>query len=167
MPITTALNTLSSATTIASLDMEASGEAELPIEDPELNSYGGGIFAGAHHFTVAGGTFNNITKNYISTAEVPPDFRTIPLGDIDLQRQIRADEIRLDQSSGVISRQERGCVQRVYSKVEGRMSDTTVAVYEGDTAEEEWRRDIAKYYQSQLIRNFPMGQKTLFLSLSC
>ncbi|KAJ7037135.1 hypothetical protein C8F04DRAFT_1393869 [Mycena alexandri] len=70
----------------------------------------------------------------------------IPLGDIDLQRQIRVDEIRLDQNSRVISRQQHGCVWRVYSaKVEGRKSDMTVAVYKGETAEEEWRRDFAKY----------------------
>ncbi|KAJ7027342.1 hypothetical protein C8F04DRAFT_1122644 [Mycena alexandri] len=125
--------------------MEAPSEAELPRHDSEFSSYGGGIFPGSHHFTVAGGIFKNITKNYVSAPEVPPDFRMIPMGDINLQRQIRMDELRV-KNSDVLFPRGRGCMRRMYSaKVEGRKSDMTVAVYEGETAEEEWRRDIAKY----------------------
>ncbi|KAJ7033801.1 hypothetical protein C8F04DRAFT_609550 [Mycena alexandri] len=124
--------------------MEASSEAELPRHDSEFSSYGGGIFSGSHHFTVAGGTFKNIT-NYVSAPEVPPDLRMIPMGDIDLQREIRVSEVRTDEDSGVIFREARGCVRRVYSaKVEGRKADVTVAIYEGEAADE-WRRDIAKH----------------------
>ncbi|KAJ7027267.1 hypothetical protein C8F04DRAFT_1267177 [Mycena alexandri] len=126
--------------------MNAPSETELPVDDSEFNSYGGGIFPGSHHFTVAGGTFTNVTKNYVGAPDVPPDFRMIPMGDIDLQRQIRAHEVRVGEDSGVIFRESRGWVRRVYSaKVEGRKSDMTVAIYEGEAAEEEWRRDIAKY----------------------
>ncbi|KAJ7168906.1 hypothetical protein C8R46DRAFT_1092837 [Mycena filopes] len=59
--------------------------------------------------------------------------------DIDLQHEIG--------DSGVLRRRHgRNSVRRVYSaKVEGRTSNVTVAVYQGDGADEEWRRDIAKY----------------------
>jgi hypothetical protein len=55
----------------------------------------------------------------------------IPLGDIDLQHEIQVDR-------GVVGRRRgRGCVRRVYSaKVEGRKSDFTVAMYQGNGAEE-------------------------------
>ncbi|KAJ7033804.1 hypothetical protein C8F04DRAFT_1103423 [Mycena alexandri] len=126
--------------------MEAPSDTESPMDDSEFSSYGGGIFPGSHHFTVAGGTFKNITKKYVGAPEVPPDFRMIPMGDIDLQREIRVSEVRTDEGSGVIFREARGCVRRVYSaKVEGRKADVTVAIYEGEAADEEWRRDIAKH----------------------
>ncbi|KAJ7775526.1 hypothetical protein B0H16DRAFT_1713111 [Mycena metata] len=120
------------------------------MDDSELtcakSSHGGGIFSDSHHFTVAGGTFNNITKNYLSVPDVSQDFRIIPLGDVNLQRQLRMDKLRVGTQAGVISREARGCVRRVYSaKVEGRKSGITVAIYEGETAEEEWRQDIGKY----------------------
>ncbi|KAJ7027344.1 hypothetical protein C8F04DRAFT_1122663, partial [Mycena alexandri] len=134
--------------------MEAPSEAELSMDDSEFSSYGGGIFPGSHHFTVAGGIFKNITKNYVSAPEVPPDFRMIPMGDIDLQRQIRMDELRVE-NSGVFFRRGRGCLRRVYSaKVEGRKSDMTVAIYEGEAADEEWRRDIAKYMMLRLASSY-------------
>ncbi|KAJ7023137.1 hypothetical protein C8F04DRAFT_190650 [Mycena alexandri] len=120
--------------------------SEATLEDPGITSYAGAIFPGSHHFTVAGGTFTNVMKNYVNAPDVPSDLRRIPIGDIDLQRQIRVNEVRVDEDSGVIFREARGCVRRVYSaKVEGRKADMTVAIYEGNTAEEEWRRDIAKY----------------------
>lgn len=66
----------------------------------------------------------------------------IPLGDIDLQK-----EIRLEDESNIVARQPApGFARRVYSaKIEGRASDMTVAVYEGADAEEQWRQDIAKH----------------------
>ncbi|KAF7374176.1 hypothetical protein MSAN_00299400 [Mycena sanguinolenta] len=100
-------------------------------------SYGGAIFPGSQHFTVAGGTFTNITKNYSTAPTVSPDFRKILMSDVDLQR-----EIRLDKPSGVVS------LRRLYSaKIEHGTSSVarTVAVYQGDEAEQEWRHDIAKY----------------------
>ncbi|KAJ7340677.1 hypothetical protein DFH08DRAFT_243759 [Mycena albidolilacea] len=66
----------------------------------------------------------------------------IRLRDIDLQR-----EIRLERHSGVVDRKhDRQGVRRMYSaKIESRESSVTVAVYQGDSAEEEWRRDVAQY----------------------
>ncbi|KAJ7863848.1 hypothetical protein B0H13DRAFT_2353959 [Mycena leptocephala] len=98
-------------------------------EDSEFasaSSHDGGIFSGSHHFTVAGGTFNNITKNYTGAPAIPSDFRIIPLGDIDLQH-----EILLHQGSAVL--------------VDGRNALSTVAMYQGPGAEEEWREDIVKH----------------------
>ncbi|KAJ7679303.1 hypothetical protein DFH06DRAFT_1166274 [Mycena polygramma] len=110
-------------------------------DDTGFTSYGGSIFPGCRGFTVAGGTFTNVTNNYASTPDVPSDFRMIPLGDIDLLR-----EIRLNDWEAIKLQRERGCVRRVYSaKVDGRKSGTTVALYQGAGAEEKWRQDIARY----------------------
>ncbi|KAJ7027136.1 hypothetical protein C8F04DRAFT_1399665, partial [Mycena alexandri] len=84
----------------------------------------------------------NIIQNYHAVPIVPPDFRMIPMGDIDLQQ-----ELMVNEESGVVGRrQERNCVRRVYSaKIDGRRSNVTVAVYQGDGAEEAWRRDVETY----------------------
>jgi histidinol phosphatase-like PHP family hydrolase len=58
----------------------------------------------------------------------------IPMGDIDL-----LEEIHFDNQTGVVGlhHPERTRVRRVYSaKIEGRKSGVTVAVYQGDNAEE-------------------------------
>jgi hypothetical protein len=57
----------------------------------------------------------------------------IPLGDIDLQH-----EIYLDTDTGIVDRQlERGRVRRMYSaRMDGRKAGVTVAMYQGDGAEE-------------------------------
>jgi hypothetical protein len=109
---------------------------------------GSAIFSGSH-FTVTGGTFYNITRDctppptehpgmfliqachgYIKSC---PDFRKIPLGDINLQR-----EIRFDSNRGFIeNRPRRQRVSRMYTaKLDGRNSDMTVAIYQGKGAEE-------------------------------
>jgi hypothetical protein len=59
------------------------------------------------------------------------DFRVIPLGDIDLQHEIRMDAAIVERP------RERRCIRRVYSaKLEGRSSGMTVALYQGNNAEE-------------------------------
>jgi hypothetical protein len=58
----------------------------------------------------------------------------IPMGDLDL-----LEEIRFDDGSGVVGRHhpERTRVRRVYSaRIDGRNSGVTVAMYQGDGAEE-------------------------------
>ncbi|KAJ6580626.1 hypothetical protein B0H19DRAFT_483050 [Mycena capillaripes] len=103
--------------------------------------YTGGIFPGSQHFTVAGGTFTSITKNYTTAPTVPSDFRMIPLGDIDLQR-----EIRVDNHAGIVNRHSKRARVRVYSaKLNGQRSNMTVAMYKGNNAEEEWQQNIARY----------------------
>jgi hypothetical protein len=81
----------------------------------------------------------------------------IPLADIDLRHEIPVKEY-----TDFVNHQRRARVQRIYSaKVEGRESIVTVAMYQGNGAEEvcsvlflemvserfleEWRQDIKKY----------------------
>ncbi|KAJ7673704.1 hypothetical protein DFH06DRAFT_1173065 [Mycena polygramma] len=97
-----------------------------------------GMFAGAQNFTVTGRTLQNIINNYTSASE-RCDFRMFPLGDVDLQR-----EIRLHNGTGTVSRREKLVKRRVYSaKLHGQ--NVTVAMYPGDGAEEEWQQHIAAY----------------------
>ncbi|KAF7377040.1 hypothetical protein MSAN_00122100 [Mycena sanguinolenta] len=112
--------------------------------DPESHSNASGMFSHSQQFTVMGGTFTNVThKNYAAAPSLPSDFRMIPMGDIDLRHPIRANE----HTSVAYSRpRERARVRRLYSaQVEGRKSTLTVAMYQGDDAEQEWRSDLAKY----------------------
>ncbi|KAF7330678.1 hypothetical protein MSAN_02453200 [Mycena sanguinolenta] len=104
------------------------------------------MFSHSQQFTVTGGTFTNVTnKIYAAAPSLSPDFRVIPMGDIDLRHQIRMDE---RMGSVAYSQWQRGCVRRVHSakaRIDGRQTRVTVAMYQGNDAEEEWRLDIAKY----------------------
>ncbi|KAJ7267747.1 hypothetical protein C8J57DRAFT_351382 [Mycena rebaudengoi] len=114
-----------------------------PAKDPPGSaSYGGAIFSCSQNFTVNGGTFTSITKNYPTVSTVASDLRIIPLCDLDLQREIRL----LDRVAVAHPHPERRSVRRLYSaKIEGRRSSVTVAMYQGNEAEEELRQDIANY----------------------
>ncbi|KAF7377108.1 hypothetical protein MSAN_00129800 [Mycena sanguinolenta] len=95
-----------------------------------------GMFSHSQQFTVMGGTFTNVTKNYAAAQRLPSDFRMIPMGDIDLRRQIRVDEF-----TGVVNRhpRERACVRRMHAgkaRIDGRRTRVTVAIYQGNDAEE-------------------------------
>ncbi|KAJ7315800.1 hypothetical protein DFH08DRAFT_419937 [Mycena albidolilacea] len=83
-------------------------------------------------------------SRHFGSAEPVIDIRTIPLGDIDLQR-----EIHLNSDTGVVNREHsRPRVRRIYSaKLESRVrkANVTVAIYQGEGAETEWRQDIARY----------------------
>ncbi|KAF7353206.1 hypothetical protein MSAN_01508300 [Mycena sanguinolenta] len=73
----------------------------------------------------------------------PSEFRTIPRGDMKLVK-----EVRLSPQSGVVGRQSRGVSVRravYHAKIRGDPGTVTVAVYQGNGAEEEWRKDVAKY----------------------
>ncbi|KAF7340660.1 hypothetical protein MSAN_02138000 [Mycena sanguinolenta] len=112
--------------------------------NPESSPPTGGMFSHSHQFTVTGKTFTNITNNYAAPPSLPSDFRMIPMGDIDLRHQIRVD----DCTGVVCFQQQRACARRMYSAkviIAGRKSRVTVAVYQGEDAEEEWRQDIAKH----------------------
>ncbi|KAK6988025.1 hypothetical protein R3P38DRAFT_286474 [Favolaschia claudopus] len=101
------------------------------------------MFSRASNFTVSGGNFTTaITKQYISP--IFSDFRRIPLGDIDLLR-----EVCLDDDAVLRKRQgrHRHSVRKIYSaRIDGRDSNATVAVYQGVVAQEEWRHDLSKYH---------------------
>ncbi|KAF7355896.1 hypothetical protein MVEN_00918500 [Mycena venus] len=108
--------------------------------NPQSVLHGSGMFSGSQNFTVTGGTLTNITNNYTTATSLPSDFRMIPLGDIDLQHEIGSDFGAVDRRRG------RPRVRRVYTaKIKDRKSSVTVAMYQGDGAEEQWRQDIAKY----------------------
>ncbi|KAJ6582627.1 hypothetical protein DFH09DRAFT_1076504 [Mycena vulgaris] len=92
---------------------------------------GGAIFSGSQNFTMAGGTFNSVTKNYNIAPTAHLDLRIIPQGDINLDR-----EIRFNTKVGVLKRKSgRNSMCRVYSAtIQGRKA--TVAIYQADGAEE-------------------------------
>ncbi|KAF7377091.1 hypothetical protein MSAN_00127700 [Mycena sanguinolenta] len=111
----------------------------------EFPSHASGMFSHSHHFTVTGKTFTNITNNYVAALSLPPDFRMIPLGDIDLRH-----EIGVGRCTSVVNYQphKRACVRRFHSataRIDGRRTRVTAAIYQGNGAEEEWRREIAIY----------------------
>ncbi|KAJ7767293.1 hypothetical protein B0H16DRAFT_1521575 [Mycena metata] len=63
-----------------------------------------------------------------------------PLEDLDLQRELQVDV------QGAINRRHRIKARRVYSaQLHGQKSVMTVAMYQGDGAEEEWRSAISAY----------------------
>ncbi|KAJ6462838.1 hypothetical protein C8R45DRAFT_1107910 [Mycena sanguinolenta] len=100
--------------------------------EPESAS---GMFSDSRQFSVTGGTFTNITKNYAAPS-LPADFRMIPMGDIDLRREIRVNE---RMGCVAYSERQRACVRRMHSAkaiIAGRKSRVTVALYQGDGAEE-------------------------------
>ncbi|KAJ6450162.1 hypothetical protein C8R45DRAFT_1043829 [Mycena sanguinolenta] len=100
----------------------------------DSTSFAGAFFPRARNFTVAGGKFQSIINNY-HAAPLPSDFRTIPLGDINLERE-----------TPLVCRRQQRAIRRVYSaKIDGRTSSVTVAMYQGNGAREDWQRDIANY----------------------
>ena len=75
------------------------------------------------------------TVSWGETNRMHTDFRMIPLGDIDLQHEIRLN--KLEGSAVVGRRRERASVRRVYSaRIDGRNALTAVAMYQGPGAEE-------------------------------
>ncbi|KAJ6555879.1 hypothetical protein B0H19DRAFT_1376865 [Mycena capillaripes] len=112
----------------------------------ESGWHSSGMFSGAQNLTVSGQTLTNIT-NY-TTPVVPSDFRTVPLGDIDLQR-----EIRFNNSTSIVDRQyERQGVRRLYSARLGGQN-TTVAIYQGPGAEEDGDK-ISEIYDGSPPKSF-------------
>ncbi|KAF7353233.1 hypothetical protein MSAN_01511100 [Mycena sanguinolenta] len=79
-------------------------------------------------------------------AREPSAFRTIRLGDLNVVKEFK--EMRSSPRWSVVGCQTpRATVRRVYkAKLEGHESgQMTVAMYEGDGAEEEWNQDLANY----------------------
>ncbi|KAJ7127725.1 hypothetical protein C8R44DRAFT_873534 [Mycena epipterygia] len=113
-----------------------SGSTASVASVPSLSS--GAFITNSHNFTISGGTFTNVVNN---VPAIPSDFRMIPLGDLDLRNEIHLEH------SGVVNRR-RGMhpARRVYNaRIEGKQSDMTVAVYQGENAEETWKRELGKY----------------------
>ncbi|KAF7377032.1 hypothetical protein MSAN_00121300 [Mycena sanguinolenta] len=110
---------------------------------PESAPPASGIFSYSRKFTVTAETLTNITNHYAAPS-LPSDFRMIPMGDIDLRH-----EIRMDKYTGVsYFQRQRACVRRMHSAkaiIASQKSRVTVVIYQGNDAELEWRRKIAKY----------------------
>ncbi|KAF7377030.1 hypothetical protein MSAN_00121100 [Mycena sanguinolenta] len=113
-----------------------------------------GMFSHSRNFIVRGKNLTNITNNYAAPS-LPSDLRMIPMGDIDLRHQIRVDDLRADKWD-VLNAQprERACVRRMHSAkavIGRRRSRVTVAMYEGNDGEEEWRTELAKYMRLRQV----------------
>ncbi|KAJ7620238.1 hypothetical protein FB45DRAFT_871277 [Roridomyces roridus] len=112
-----------------------SSRSYIPVPPQSPNGYAGAFFPGSHSLTIQGGVFSSSVTNHIypsrpECSEIA-DFRRLPFGDIDLQREIFCDE------NGIVFRWRRARSQarRVYSaKIFGSDSDMTVMFYEGDDA---------------------------------
>ncbi|KAJ7231537.1 hypothetical protein C8J57DRAFT_1730136 [Mycena rebaudengoi] len=124
--------------------MEDEAHAELELHDgstdegePGKSPYG--FFPNAQHFVVTGGNFTNINRPALT---VSSDFRRLLLGDLDLRA-----EICLDDRNSVVHRRERQASARrlYYARVRDVDSLMTVALYQGNNAEEEWREDIQRH----------------------
>ncbi|KAJ6450172.1 hypothetical protein C8R45DRAFT_1114247 [Mycena sanguinolenta] len=89
---------------------------------------------------------NFVKNNYSAAPTVLSDFRTIPLGDIDLRR-----EIRLNNDSVIVTS------RRLHSaQMHGRSSVMrTVAIYQGDGAEQDWREDVERYLAVRRVPPVP------------
>ncbi|KAJ7679406.1 hypothetical protein DFH06DRAFT_1465503 [Mycena polygramma] len=105
----------------------------------ENDGHSTGMFSDSQNFTVTAGTMTNVTKIYNTPSTVESDFRRIPLGDIDLR------ELRLERGSAPFIRERRSACRVYAARVEGRKSGVTVAIYEGNGAKEDWRKDISRY----------------------
>ncbi|KAJ6577023.1 hypothetical protein DFH09DRAFT_1276386 [Mycena vulgaris] len=100
------------------------------------------FFPNAQHFVVSGGTFTNSVTYVMAPGpeNALGDIQIIPLGELDLQR-----EIFLDIESGMASRRRSPqSVRRVYSaQIDTR--DMIVTIYEGIDAEENWQQEMNRY----------------------
>ncbi|KAJ7469396.1 hypothetical protein B0H11DRAFT_2044142, partial [Mycena galericulata] len=107
-------------------------ESEMYSLDTGTAQYAGAFFPCSERLLISGGVFtSNITNITQGTPPLPPDFRMIPMGDIYLRR-------------GVVL--TRNCARRLYSaRIEGKQTDMTVAMYQGDNAEKKWHDDLSKY----------------------
>ncbi|KAJ6544490.1 hypothetical protein B0H19DRAFT_301850 [Mycena capillaripes] len=116
-------------------------KSESTSNDIGSATYPGAFFPNSQNFTITGGVFNSI---HHAASNLPDDFRRIPLGDIDLRREIC---IRLDRESGVVNRPHvRNTVRRMYSaRVGRRKPDMSVILYEGNNAEEQSRQYISRH----------------------
>ncbi|KAJ6563907.1 hypothetical protein B0H19DRAFT_1258435 [Mycena capillaripes] len=100
---------------------------------PERHSLGllrlSAFFSHSKNLIVSGWNFTNINPG------IPPDFRVVSLGNLDLRH-----EIRLEPGSAVLRRQGPVPTRQMYSaRIHGSSSIMTAAVYQRSNADEQWR----------------------------
>ncbi|KAJ6545257.1 hypothetical protein B0H19DRAFT_1075599 [Mycena capillaripes] len=118
-----------------------------PFESPSLDQYTtSAFFSNSKHIVVMGGTFTN--NNHVAPSN-PPDFRVIPIGDLNLLK-----EIKHPSESLVVRRWKgRASTKRMYTaRIPGFQSAMTAAVFQGEGAEKQWHAEISRYSD---IRCFP------------
>ncbi|KAJ7442953.1 hypothetical protein B0H11DRAFT_2204353 [Mycena galericulata] len=118
-------------------DSQPPPEPEMQSPDTGTAQYAGAFFPHSERLLISGGVFtSNIINITQGTPPLPLDFRMIPMGDIYLRHRV-----------GIVTRWTgRNCARRLYSaRIEGKQTDMTVAMYQGDNAEQEWREDISRY----------------------
>ncbi|KAK7006268.1 hypothetical protein R3P38DRAFT_1705211 [Favolaschia claudopus] len=121
-------------------EVDTTGITSVTAPTPESSPIA--IFPNSQNFNVTGGTF---IGNYMARPIPPCDFRRLPLGDIYLHRELHVIEQPAHVHS-VVELHRRDKIRRVYSaQIEGKNAKVTVAVYQGDGAEEEWKKYIGKY----------------------
>ncbi|KAJ6620021.1 hypothetical protein B0H10DRAFT_2433088 [Mycena sp. CBHHK59/15] len=139
--------------------------SETNLNEPEggSNLYAGTFFPCSKHFVISGGHFtSNVTNPVTNPPAEPSDFPMIRLGDVDLRK-----EIRIVQDSGVAHRHSAvNSARRMYSaRLNRLLSDMTVALYQGQNAEEDWRQDFDR--ASLTVRNTPRGACSSELHTPC
>ncbi|KAF7353296.1 hypothetical protein MSAN_01517600 [Mycena sanguinolenta] len=119
------------------MNLQPHSKPESTVVSTTNNAFAGTFFPQATAFNISGGIF---TSNVYNS---PPEQ---PSGDIKLIKEFK--EMRSSPQSSLVGRRAPGAsVRRVYmAKLEGRQSGhMTVAMYEGDGAEEAWNQHLAKY----------------------
>ncbi|KAJ7745106.1 hypothetical protein B0H16DRAFT_1558859 [Mycena metata] len=107
-------------------------------EHSERDHTSSAFFPDAQHFAISGGNFT-IKNIHRTPPERAPEFRSIPIGDLNLQHELDVSLVRR-------ATRDPGSVRRVYSvRIHGYSSSMTAAVYQGKNAEERWRQDVARY----------------------
>ncbi|KAJ7064452.1 hypothetical protein C8F01DRAFT_1229068, partial [Mycena amicta] len=101
----------------------------------------GTFFHAAQNVNISGGSFLSHVEQTLPSGP-PSDFRTIPLGDIDLQEELGSEDSSAYRGSLHRRRHEQSVVRIMYSaKVEGR--DMTAVLYEGDEqAKKDWVNEV-------------------------
>ncbi|KAJ6532516.1 hypothetical protein B0H19DRAFT_1272783 [Mycena capillaripes] len=97
------------------------------------------FFPNSKDFVVTGGTFTNINQ---VTPSTPSDFRVIPIGDLNLLKEIK------HASGSLVVRRRKGqaSTKKMYTaRIPGFQSAMTAAVFQGQGAEEQWRAEISRY----------------------
>ncbi|KAJ6532584.1 hypothetical protein B0H19DRAFT_1187948 [Mycena capillaripes] len=125
----------------SSFEPEFTNKTSLYDDGPSSTRYTAVFFPEAKHFVVSGGNFTNITQ---TAPRDSPDFRMIPMGDLNLLHKIQSST----RSSPGWRRKGRASIRRMFSaRIAGLQSSMTltVALYQGDGAEEEWRAEISRY----------------------
>ncbi|KAJ7475466.1 hypothetical protein B0H11DRAFT_2281754 [Mycena galericulata] len=122
-------------------DSQPSPEPEGQPTDTGTTQYAGAFFPRSERLLISGGVFtSNVTHITQGTPPLPPGtqyFRMVPMGDIYLSHGVGV----VTHSTG------RKCVpRRVYSaRIEGKQNVMTVAMYQGNNAEQEWQEDLSRY----------------------